>query len=630
MNRFVRVSVLLTLCLLVVAGLVLTGCSKKTAALQMPELEFLQYVKGTTVDFDDATLNSISEGSGEAGNKYGTAAAIYPSIYYSTDNRNAMAVALFGATYYIGGKATIYDDGLNWTTHRMLTAGDQLKVNGAIFATLPAAEQLVVVNSVGGFFDRQDQDSAAAKPLEQNLAYLTLAGKVSVSAAEIWKADAAVWLAKLNEQANVISSGKTYAQLSLTDKYVAKAVIGASYRDPETAFYRAMVLDKFRNGTASTSFTAVRDAVVADLYPTKSYAVLNPVLEKPVVDATVWAQLTDAEKAVVDATVSGMFLLAASQPADATNILYLTLMSSVTTTAADGWLSDVTLGKNGEWMFYKWMAFESFRNGTAASFYPDRVGKAFAAAKLAMPTMISAASYAECNAYEKILVEGVLWSGIPTLFDALPSGEQSYVLIRALPGMFGKVEAEMIDAVSLDQTICYLTLQATVTQTAADAWKKDVGENGVTAAQAYYRWLAKEGVSQSAGMALFVQESVGEFYIKITNPNKYEISIDKVNLFCRVTAGSTNVQVDAARQLVENVWIPANDEVVLKVLAPTMTMDVIKWMVTGGKDSNTARALATEVWTKIQAGTATWTVTAEATVSHGNSIEYETYTLTIA
>jgi len=71
------------------------------------------------------------------------------------------------------------------------------------------------------------------------------------------------------------------------------------------------------------------------------------------------------------------------------------------------------------------------------------------------------------------------------------------------------------------------------------------------------------------------------------------------------------------------------NEVVLKVLASTKTMDVIIWLVTDGK-ATTASALATEVWTKIQADTATWTVTADATVSHGNNIEYQTYTLTIA
>ena len=721
MYKLARLGMLVSMCLVIASGLVLTGCSSGEAALEMPEMEFMQYVKGATVDFNEATLNTMAEGGGEAGFKFGTMKSVYPTVWGSnTDN---VAKLLFPQPYWRG-------DGVS-TTYAGLTSADQTTIDGYIFANkLSPAEQQVVLNAVAGFFNRQTVDTSAAKAMEQNTAYGILYGTVTAGAADAWKTDATAWMEALNAKAAADYSGKTYASISLTEK---AAVTGAmTIIDPELAFFRAMAQTSFRNGTASATYPDKRDQIATTRY-SEGYADLNPILERPVVDAMVWAQLTEAEQAVVNNRVTGTFSLAVAQTTDPValtsnvyygillaspggqtaadawkstveltapgtgaeatafytilgagdaavgeaafkegmtqqyygagatyagltpasksvidqsaagtaglsavqrlpalplnqNVLYSTLTTSVSSTAGAGWSTDVTGGKNAissanliEWAFYKWLAYESFRNGTAASFYPTQVDTQVTAANGL--GLITATTYATCNAYEKVVVNGMVWS-------ALGSDEKSYVETRALPGMFGLIQAEMTDAVPLEQSMCYLTLAAppTGTVTAANNWKTDV-DAGAPVTQAFYRWLAKEKVKEMQSSATMIQQTVGEFYIKITNPNKYEINLDTLIVTCRVAAGTANEPVDAARQMLQDVSVPADSELVLKVVASTKTYDVISWMVAGGKDSTTARALAADVWTKIQNGSAVWSVTVDATVSHKDSIENKVYSL---
>jgi hypothetical protein len=306
------------------------------------------------------------------------------------------------------------------------------------------------------------------------------------------------------------------------------------------------------------------------------------------------------------------------------NVLHSTLAANVSSTAATGWATDVTNGKNAisranlrEWAFYKWMAYESFRDGTAATFYPSQVAAKVTEANTA--GYITATSYGACNAYEKVVVNGMVWS-------ALGAGEQSYVLGLALPGLFGLVQAEMTDGVSLDQTICYLTLSSSVNVTSAEGWEEDVTA-GVNLRQAFYRWLAKEGVSGMAAAGSLIQLSVQEFYFKITNPNKYDISLDSLTISFQIQA-STGETVTAARQsLGEQVWVPAKETVNFRVLAPVKTTDVITWQIMVGKSTTEAMALAADVWGQVQAGTATWDVSVEATVSNKTETQNETYTM---
>ncbi len=216
------------------------------------------------------------------------------------------------------------------------------------------------------------------------------------------------------------------------------------------------------------------------------------------------------------------------------------------------------------------------------------------------------------------------------VWAAIGTAEQGYVQNTALPGMFSLVQAEMTDAVALDQTICYLTLQSTVTTTAANHWKADV-DAGVDPHQAFYRWLSKETVSESAATAVYIQLGVAEFDLKITNPNDYEISLDKLDLIGYVKSSTTDEAVEAAKQsLTEKIWVPANEEITVPVLAPVKTMDMITSLIISGKQSDEAMALAADVWGQIQAGTADWDVSVDIVASSKSETVPETYTLTWA
>jgi hypothetical protein len=251
------------------------------------------------------------------------------------------------------------------------------------------------------------------------------------------------------------------------------------------------------------------------------------------------------------------------------------------------------------------MAYESFRNGTAATFYPTQVAANLPAGK----------TYATLTPCEQIDVNKAVWA-------ALGTGEQGYGT-TAVSGIWGKAQAEMTDAEAINQTTLSMALRgALMYETPATNFKASV-ESGTFLRQAFYRWLAMEKVKEMASSALLIQESVGEFYVTITNPNKYEISIDQLKLVFKTTAGTSTI--DGARQSLGGIWIPAEETVELKVLAPTKSYDLVSWLAMAGTDTTTARSMAAEVWSKIQNGTITWTLEYDVDVSHGNDIQSYSY-----
>jgi hypothetical protein len=700
-----------------VAGLVLTGCGKKEKALQQPGLELTNYVKGSTVDFNDATLNTMADGGGEAGFKYGLMKTIYPTIFASNKDTVAQDPTVITTQPYWRG------DGVH-TYYSYLTSADQTTVDGYIFATkLSAAEQQIVLNAIEGFFGLYADEVAAAKALNQNTAYGILAYKVSAAAAAAWETDATAWMAALNARAAASYSGKTYAQLTYIERMTVNGIVfanGAGTINPEYSFWRAMVETSFRNGNASTRWPDRRDALTSSMYPGKTYASLN-CIEKPTVDGAVWAScntteqkavtnpgdpanlgqieglwnlateqvngvtsdnmnvyvyalsqvpdaylvsgnatvaignwltavngtaagtsentsfyaellygqaqwkgalaykyfgiasydnLTDVSKSVILEADAGMMSLSVAQRSAAmpltSNVIYQTLKYRVgSTPAADGWAADAGAGIDRKLALYKWMAYESFRNGTAATFYPTQVAANLPAGK----------TYAALTPCEQIDVNKAVWA-------ALGTGEQAYGT-TAVSGMWGKAQAEMTDAEAINQTTLSMALRgALLWETPATNFKAAV-ESGTFLRQAFYRWLAMEKVKEMASSALLIQESVGEFYVTITNPNKYEISIDQLKLVFKTTAGTSTI--DGARQSLGGIWIPAEETVELKVLAPTKSYDLVSWLAMAGTDTTTARSMAAEVWGKIQSGTITWTLEYDVDVSHGNDIQSYSY-----
>jgi hypothetical protein len=728
-SRITRTWLLLALCLVVVVGLVLTGCGgkKKEAALQKPGVEFTSYVKGATVDFDDTTLNNMAAGS-QASFMYGIAKTIYPSVWDS--NKDTAAQALFPAPYWRG-------DGVH-TYYTYLSSADQTAVDGYIFAyKLTAAEQAIVTSAVESFFGLYADETADHKAMEQNTAWLVLYSSIpdSGASAAAWATEATAWMTALNAYATAHYSGKTYAQLTYIERKTVEGIVfanGAGTINPEYSFWRIMVQTSFRNGNASARWPDLRDSLTATMYPGKSYSALT-CEEKPQVDGAVWAScnqtavndqiaglwslsleqvdgvksdnvnvyyttlwglgmyypylvtdnstptaaadnwladvtgkphdydssgdfyaelkyghpqwqaaltqqyfgtdnydaLSSDAKALIDQADTGMRDLSIAQRSDVlgsaneipltSNVIYQTLKYKVgSTAAADGWAAEAAAGVDRELALYKWMAYEGFRNGTAVTFYPTQLAASVPAGK----------TYATLGSCEKLVVNAAVWA-------ALGTGEQAYGN-SAVSGMWGKVQAEMTDAVAIDQTTLAMTLRNTMaakgfsSETAAANFKADV-EGGMLVRSAFYKWLAKESVKESAAAAVLIRESVGEFYIKITNPNEYDISIDSLKLFFRTTAGTSSEVIDGARQVLEGIYVPAkvddqDGEVVLKVLASTKTYDLLSWMAMAGVDTNTARAMANEVFDKIQAGTIVWTAEARVQFSHEDDIQSHTYT----
>jgi len=564
MRRTTRGGLLIVLCLIVVAGLVLAGCGKKEKALQQPDLEFTSYNKGNTVDFDDATLNSMADGGGESGFKYGLMKSIYPTLYNT--NMETVAQALFPAPYWRG-------DGVH-TYYSFLTSADKTAVDGTIFATkLSAAEQANVNTAVEGFFTRVDNDRAAAKAPANTAAYAILKAGAGEAAANAWAAD--------------VAAGKDYADrffvhlvkqfvTAFPDQFAPFWVALFGYTTPPTspsdaeieAVARVAGETSFKNGIAGSMYPTQREEKAQSMY-TKAYTNLN-VIEKSYVDAEVYASLPTA--------------------------------------FGSGAMADATRG--------------AIRNSMAASL------KAYYG--------LSSDNYTLLKGVEKAMVDQAVGAQLDKKdatygFYTKPLGfgphlEKDYVDFSALTGAVLGWGSELGGALPWAQNMAYLALSAPPagTVTAAKNFVTDV-EAGVLLRQAFYRWLAKEKVKETASAALLIQQSVGEFYFKVTNPNKYVITIDEVVFHFQTTAGASSNVIDGARAILQTICVPAEGEIILKVLAPTKAYDLISWLVMDGKDSNTARAMASEVFSKIQAGTIVWTYTADAQVSSADETQEYSY-----
>ncbi|HBD09644.1 MAG TPA: hypothetical protein DCZ69_15435, partial [Syntrophobacteraceae bacterium] len=160
-----------------------------------------------------------------------------------------------------------------------------------------------------------------------------------------------------------------------------------------------------------------------------------------------------------------------------------------------------------------WLAYEGFRNGTVATFYPTQV-----AAK--MTALFPGKTAASLNACEKGQLNGAVFAAL----DAYEQGFGGSVV----SGLWGKVQAEMTDAIAMDQTSLIRgptgLAAATGTETSVINWKKDV-DGGMTVPAAYYRWLAKEALLALKGLGTLIRLSEAEFLFKVTNTNKYPIII---------------------------------------------------------------------------------------------------------
>lgn len=593
MSRVMRVALAFTLVVaIVVGGLLSAGCgSESKAALVKPTIELFQFSKGSTVDFDEATINQAA--TAEANVKYGTAKAIYQSVWAA--NQENVSNQLFPPPYWKGDGVT--------TKYASLASGDQTTVDGTIFATkLTAAEQDKVTGAVAGLFDLYSAETAAAKPLEQNTAYGILYMTDNTGAmSNAWKTDATAWMTALNGYASANYSGKTFAALKWSERQAVMAAVfnkGAGTINPEYSFWRVMVKDSFKYGIAAATNPAVSDNV-ATTYFGKAYSQLNCV-EKPAADYMVWNNLDPVAKATAEGTVAFMVgnqAVLDAQVFDAQGM----------TSAKAGFDAEVVAGINVELAFYKWLAYEGLRNSFIVSYYPTILGTK-------LTEQFPGQTYASLNRCDQGKVNAAVWA-------ALNPYEQGFGG-AVLPGLWGKVQAEMTDAVAMDETTLVrgpTGLQAaTGTETAVINWKKDV-DGGLAVSTAYYRWLAKEALLALKGMGTLIRLSQAEFLFKVTNPNKYAISIDSAQFYFYVNStalSAAGTKVDTAKVAMnDKIWVPAETELLVKVVAPVKVMDMVTWAVMGGQQAAAAQKLAGDVWAQYQAGTQTWIITIDAYVS---------------
>lgn len=238
---------------------------------------------------------------------------------------------------------------------------------------------------------------------------------------------------------------------------------------------------------------------------------------------------------------------------------------------------------------------------------------------------LDAVEWGMLDASDQTTVKGAIFANVLT-------PDQQNAVATAVAGFFDGVEAQLTPLLeeedpSLTATTGYQTLCGSVSYLAAEGWAKDVLA-GVHYRQAFYRWLAKQGVAGMAAAGTLIRLSVGEFSFKITNPNDYDISIDSLDFNAAILTADEKSADAAKLSSGDKMYIPANSFTTITLQVPSKQMDIITWMVVGGIPSATAQAAAADVWGQIAAGTAEWDVTLNLSISSDEETITESYELT--
>jgi hypothetical protein len=272
--------------------------------------------------------------------------------------------------------------------------------------------------------------------------------------------------------------------------------------------------------------------------------------------------------------------------------------------------------------FYKYLAYESLRNGTVATFYPTQV-----AAKLA--ALYPGKTAAQLSTCETLALNAAV-------FAALDPYEQGFGG-SVVSGLWGTVQAQMTDAIAMDQTTLIRgpsgLVAATGTETSVINWKKDIDTGGLTVQASYYRWLAKESLIALKGLGTLIRLSEAEFLFKVTNDNKYPIILQgmEYSMYVNSTATSTTaVKVDTAKVVAaDDIWVPAKSDLIVSVKAPVKQMGIITWLVVGGQSTPNAQKLAADVWSQYAAGTQTWIIDISGKVSNDKGEDTQVLSMTL-
>ena len=154
---------------------------------------------------------------------------------------------------------------------------------------------------------------------------------------------------------------------------------------------------------------------------------------------------------------------------------------------------------------------------------------------------------------------------------------------------------------------------------------------------AFYQGLAWTGVYGTKSMGTLIQLAMGEFTLKIDNNWEGTISIDNMSVNVQMSSNGFGVypeiMVDVAKAaLGDKIYVPP-EGVMVKLMLPIKTMDILVWRVMAGDDSTKAGTYAADCWGKISPwdmspGTPTFTITVDATISSTGVDVPETITKT--
>lgn len=605
MNKGFRLITMIALSLVLLAGISLTGCAEEELPpIQDLDMQLYQYLKGATVDMDDATLNSMAEGGGEGGANsifMGTGPAFQGQLpackeYANLGTPEEGAVADF-----------IYD--------MAYEAAIAAAYEAAYLAELETADW---------------EDALEAAEAARDAAYDT-AYDTAYDAA----IDAGLTEARAEEKATTLAeyAGHTAFMTELetnwTDAVAACEAAGDAAAEADA--------------TIAAAEAAAEAAETQDL--------------KEVVSAELVAFLGLVDAAIADADVTLQ-----------ENPAYITLYELPGLSWFGSWSQGAWPAKNAFWAswpdpagrggeceFTDWVAANGLADATGNEDYTwegvagakyaelDKDDRDAIDADLALfyatmatqadPGLVAASMMGALRPDH--MMEALVVQGNP------PEDISGPDAMMMLLGTKYPDELRAGFAASTDvgrQCEAWDVLCKELGTPQAAGWAADI-EAGVHPRQAFFRWIARIAVGAMGAAGVLVELSVGEFSFKITNPNEYFVSVDNLSVNISVNSDGFGyydaIDVDAAKLAVgDKMWIPeakdgVDGEVIVKLSAPIKWYDVVTWLVMGGYDSTAAGTYASDVWKQIHLdGTAVFDVTVEATISSEEETITQSFDLT--
>ena len=334
MNKGFRLVTMVALSLVLLAGVSLVGCGEdeELEPLQDLDMSLYQYLKGATVDMDDAMINSAAEGGGEDGANsmgMGYSAALAGLLPPCKEYANLTAAQKEDVSAWVVGFLGQVDDGLAAYANGTATLQDNLAytflhgLSGAAWfgkwskGAWPAKQAFWVAwatSSVGG-------DCVFAD-------YVALNGLADVTGN-----DAYTWA----------GGALTYAEQTVENRDLIDADLAAFYATMETECTAAAVTAGATDWLMDNAFDEMMEAVAA-AGTAPDAATMGPKFM-----AAYQAYLGTNYPLVYQGMVDASFAVAMAT--EAWPVIY-----TLGKVGADGWAADVDLGVHPRQAFFRWIA----------------------------------------------------------------------------------------------------------------------------------------------------------------------------------------------------------------------------------------------------------------------------------